>query len=170
MQLQQAVSARRDDSEAVGALGQAYSQRGDRARAVAQFEKALAMAPHSSSRDKWESLLKVNRYWLLIQQGDAALKANNLARAERFYQQARAVDNTDSYAVLGLGMWRWRAKIMPPPNVIISRRCVWIAVIPMLYAGWRIFIASSRRKSRRVYRFFRQPAAQYRRYRTQSGK
>ncbi|MDI5424741.1 hypothetical protein MJM99_30435, partial [Salmonella enterica subsp. enterica serovar Kentucky] len=42
--------------------------------------------------------------------------------------------------------------------------------IPMLYAGWRIFIASSRRKSRRVYRFsFRQPAAQYRRYRTQSG-
>lgn len=73
------------------------------ARAVAQFEKALAMAPHSSSRDKWESLLKVNRYWLLIQQGDAALKANNLAQAERFYQQARAVDNTDSYAVLGLG-------------------------------------------------------------------
>lgn len=61
------------------------------------------MAPHSSSRDKWESLLKVNRYWLLIQQGDAALKANNLAQAERFYQQARAVDNTDSYAVLGLG-------------------------------------------------------------------
>ncbi|WP_409514048.1 hypothetical protein [Salmonella enterica] len=53
-------------------MGQAYSQRGDRARAVAQFEKALAMAPHSSSRDKWESLLKVNRYWLLIQQGDAA--------------------------------------------------------------------------------------------------
>ncbi len=86
-QLQQAVSARQDDSEAVGAL----------------FEKALAMAPHSSSRDKWESLLKVNRYWLLIQQGDAALKANNLAQAERFYQQARAVDNTDSYAVLGLG-------------------------------------------------------------------
>lgn len=79
--MQQAVSARQDDSEAVGALGQAYSQRGDRARAVAQFEKALAMAPHSSSRDKWESLLKVNRYWLLIQQGDAALKANNLAQA-----------------------------------------------------------------------------------------
>ncbi|MGS9272819.1 tetratricopeptide repeat protein, partial [Salmonella enterica subsp. enterica serovar Infantis] len=64
--MQQAVSARQDDSEAVGALGQADSQRGDRARAVAQFEKALAMAPPSSSRDKWESLLKVNRYWLLI--------------------------------------------------------------------------------------------------------
>ncbi|NDO82594.1 cellulose biosynthesis protein BcsC [Citrobacter sp. NCU1] len=102
-ELQQAVSANHDDSEAVGALGQAYSQRGDRARAVVQFQKALAMDPQSSSRDKWESLLKVNRYWLSIQQGDAALKANNPDQAERLYQQARNIDNTDSYAVLGLG-------------------------------------------------------------------
>ncbi|MGS9097493.1 hypothetical protein ACQWHW_25885, partial [Salmonella enterica subsp. enterica serovar Infantis] len=64
-QWQQALSARQDDSAAGGALGQAYSQRGARARAVAQFVKALALAPHSSSRDKWERLLKVNRYWLL---------------------------------------------------------------------------------------------------------
>ncbi|MDA8479411.1 cellulose synthase complex outer membrane protein BcsC [Citrobacter sp. Awk 4] len=102
-ELQQAVSANHNDSEAVGALGQAYSQRGDRARAVVQFQKALAMDPQSSSRDKWESLLKVNRYWLAIQQGDAALKANNPDQAERLYQQARSIDNTDSYAVLGLG-------------------------------------------------------------------
>ncbi|SET39278.1 cellulose synthase complex outer membrane protein BcsC [Kosakonia radicincitans] len=102
-ELQQAVNANHNDSEAVGALGQAYSQRGDRARAVTQFEKAIAMDPTSGSRSKWESLLKVNRYWLLIQQGDAALKANNPAQAERLYQQARSIDNTDSYAVLGLG-------------------------------------------------------------------
>lgn len=102
-ELQQAVSADHRDSEAVGALGQAYSQRGDRARAVAQFQKALAMDPNSSSRGKWESLLKVNRYWLAIQQGDAALKANNPDQAERLYRQARSIDNTDSYAVLGLG-------------------------------------------------------------------
>ncbi len=38
-ELQKAVSANHADSEAVGALGQAYSQKGDRARAVAQFEK-----------------------------------------------------------------------------------------------------------------------------------
>ncbi|MCD4558897.1 cellulose synthase complex outer membrane protein BcsC [Lelliottia nimipressuralis] len=101
--LQQAVNANHTDSEAVGALGQAYSQRGDRARAVAQFEKAIALDPQSDNRGKWDSLLKVNRYWLLIQQGDAALKANNVAQAERYYQQARTVDNTDSYAVLGLG-------------------------------------------------------------------
>ncbi|MEI9539278.1 cellulose synthase complex outer membrane protein BcsC [Enterobacter cancerogenus] len=102
-ELQKAVSANHTDSEAIGALGQAYSQKGDRARAVAQFEKAIALDPQSDNRGKWDSLLKVNRYWLLIQQGDAALKANDTAQAERFYQQARNVDNTDSYAVLGLG-------------------------------------------------------------------
>ncbi|MCE3761775.1 cellulose synthase complex outer membrane protein BcsC [Escherichia coli] len=102
-ELQQAVRANPKDSEALGALGQAYSQKGDRANAVANLEKALALDPHSSNNDKWNSLLKVNRYWLAIQQGDAALKANNPDRAERLFQQARNVDNTDSYAVLGLG-------------------------------------------------------------------
>ncbi|MFK3914409.1 cellulose synthase complex outer membrane protein BcsC [Enterobacter cancerogenus] len=102
-ELQKAVSANHTDSEAIGALGQAYSQKGDRARAVAQFEKAIALDPQSDNRGKWDSLLKVNRYSLLIQQGDAALKANDTAQAERFYQQARNIDNTDSYAVLGLG-------------------------------------------------------------------
>lgn len=42
-------------------------------------------------------------YWPLIRKGDAALKANNLAQAESFYQQARKLDATDSYAVQGLG-------------------------------------------------------------------
>ncbi|EML1555349.1 TPA: cellulose biosynthesis protein BcsC [Enterobacter hormaechei] len=102
-ELQKVVSANHADSEAVGALGQAYSQKGDRARAVAQFEKAIALDPQSDNRGKWDSLLKVNRYWLLIQQGDNALKANNTAQAERYYQQARNIDNTDSYAILGLG-------------------------------------------------------------------
>ncbi|MEC9673257.1 hypothetical protein RCU10_20140, partial [Escherichia marmotae] len=76
-ELQQAVRANPKDSEALGALGQAYSQKGDRANAVVNLEKALALDPHSSNNDKWNSLLKVNRYWLAIQQGDAALKANN---------------------------------------------------------------------------------------------
>ncbi|MDF2779178.1 MAG: cellulose biosynthesis protein BcsC [Enterobacteriaceae bacterium] len=101
--LQQALNADQNDGETTGALGQAYSQKGDRARAVPLLEKAIALAPQSSNRSKWDSLLQTNRYWLLIQQGDAALKANNPAQAERLYQQARAVDNTDSYAVLGLG-------------------------------------------------------------------
>jgi tetratricopeptide (TPR) repeat protein len=102
-QLQEAVAANHNDSEAVGALGQAYSQQGNRARAVQQFEKAIRMDPNSDNRGKWDSLLQTNRYWLLIQQGDAQLKANNPAGAQQKYQQARGVDNTDSYAVLGLG-------------------------------------------------------------------
>ncbi len=101
--LQQAVSRNHQDSEAVGALGQAYSQRGDRASAVAQFEKAIALDPNSDNRGKWDSLLQVNRYWLSIQQGDAQLAAKNPAQAERYYQRARSIDATDSYAVLGLG-------------------------------------------------------------------
>ena len=43
--LQKAVSANHADSEAVGALGQAYSQKGDRARAVAQSAQSSASRP-----------------------------------------------------------------------------------------------------------------------------
>ncbi|HHQ5769096.1 cellulose synthase complex outer membrane protein BcsC [Klebsiella pneumoniae] len=101
--LQKAVQADSRDSDAVGALGQAYSQRGDRARAVAQLSKAIAMDPDSPNRGKWDSLLQTNRYWLLIKQGDNALKAGQLSQAQNYYAQAQRVDRTDSYAVLGLG-------------------------------------------------------------------
>lgn len=101
--LQRAVATNNKDADAIGTLGEAYSQKGDRARAVAQLQKAIALDPQNTSRSKWDSLLKTNRYWLLIQQGDAALKANNPAQAQTYYQQAQRVDNSDSYAILGLG-------------------------------------------------------------------
>ncbi|RYA57032.1 cellulose biosynthesis protein BcsC, partial [Enterobacter cloacae complex sp. 2DZ2F16B1] len=44
-----------------------------------------------------------NRYWLLIKQGDSALKSGQLAQAQNAYAQAQRIDTTDSYAVLGLG-------------------------------------------------------------------
>ncbi|STP17001.1 cellulose synthase subunit BcsC [Escherichia coli] len=53
---------------------------------------------------------------------------------------------------LGWAMWRWRAKIIPPPNAITSRPCVWTAATLTPCAGWRIFTASSRQKKRSVYR------------------
>ncbi|ELQ6064278.1 cellulose biosynthesis protein BcsC [Cronobacter sakazakii] len=102
-ELTSAVKANPNDSEALGALAQAYSQQGNRVRAVPLLEQALKQDPNSPNSGRWQSLLQVNRYWLLIQQGDAALKANNLALAQQKYQQAATVDNTDSYAVLGLG-------------------------------------------------------------------
>jgi tetratricopeptide (TPR) repeat protein len=144
--LQDAVSKNHQDSEAVGALGQAYSQKGDRARAVAQFERAIALDPNSDNRGKWDSLLKVNRYWLLIQQGDAQLAAKNPAQAERLYQQARAIDNTDSYAVLGLGDAAMARKDTAAAERFYYRRCVWTAVTATRCAVWRIFTARSRRK------------------------
>ncbi|XPE25022.1 tetratricopeptide repeat protein [Shigella sonnei] len=110
------------------------------------WKKPSRCIPHNSNNDKWNSLLKVNRYWLAIQQGDAALKANNPDPAERLFQQARNVDNTDSYAVLGLGDVAMARKIIPPPNAITSRPCVWTAATLTPCAGWRIFTASSRQK------------------------
>ena len=153
----------RKDSEALGALGRAYSQKGDRANAVANLEKALALDPHSSNNDKWNSLLKVNRYWLAIQQGDAALKANNPDRAERLFQHARNVDNTDSYAVLGAGRCGDGAKRLSRRRTLLSadaahgkrqyqRRARAGEYLPPAVA----------RKSRSVYRLaLCQPAAQY---------
>ncbi len=68
------------------------------------------MDPKSPNRDKWDSLLQTNRYWLLIKQGDTALKAGELDRAQNYYAQAQRVDGTDSYAVLGLGDVAARAR------------------------------------------------------------
>lgn len=101
-ELQQAVRANPKDSEALGALGQAYSQKGDRANAVANLEKALALDPHSSNNDKWNSLLKVNRYWLAIQQGDVAMARKDYPAAERYYQQTLRMDSGNTNAVRGL--------------------------------------------------------------------
>ncbi|HIG7253470.1 TPA: cellulose synthase complex outer membrane protein BcsC [Klebsiella pneumoniae] len=109
--LQKAVQADSRDSDAVGALGQAYSQRGDRARAVAQLSKAIAMDPDSPNRGKWDSLLQTNRYWLLIKQGDNALKAglppaqrrsiDDIERSltnDRLEKQAQALESQGNWA------------------------------------------------------------------------
>ncbi|MCS5797780.1 cellulose biosynthesis protein BcsC [Klebsiella pneumoniae subsp. pneumoniae] len=144
--LQKAVQADSRDSDAVGALGQAYSQRGDRARAVAQLSKAIAMDPDSPNRGKWDSLLQTNRYWLLIKQGDNALKAGQLSQAQNYYAQAQRVDRTDSYAVLGLGTSRRRAKRRRRRSAITSRRCAWIAAITWRCAAWPTSIAPNRRR------------------------
>ncbi len=102
------------------ALGRAYSQRGDRARAVAQLSKAIAMDPDSPNRGKWDSLLQTNRYWLLIKHN--ALKAGQLSQAQNYYARAQRVDRTDSYAVLGLGDVA-AAKRRRRRSAITSRRC-----------------------------------------------
>ncbi len=101
--LQTALRENQNDAETVGALGEAWSQAGKRAAAVRQLSRALRLDPDNDSSGRWKSLLSTNRYWLLIDEGDAALNAKDSALAERKFRQARAVDGSDSYAVLGLG-------------------------------------------------------------------
>ncbi|ELM3722843.1 cellulose biosynthesis protein BcsC [Edwardsiella piscicida] len=101
--LQQTLRQHPNDAETLGALAQTYSQQGDRPRAIALFERAIAADPHSDQLSKWQSLLKTNRYWLLIKQGDEALAAHQYALAQQKYRQAQALDGENAYGPIGLG-------------------------------------------------------------------
>lgn len=101
--LKQALTASPNDPELLGALGLAYARGGDRAQALRLFEQAQKVDTDGLKSDKWISLIKTNRYWLLNDQGDQALKAGDTALAQQRYQQARQIDGSDSYALIGLG-------------------------------------------------------------------
>ncbi|EOY1423989.1 cellulose synthase complex outer membrane protein BcsC [Yersinia enterocolitica] len=101
--LKQALAASPYDPEILGALGLAYARAGDRAQALRLFEQAQKSDKDGLKSDKWTSLIKTNRYWLLNDEGDKALKTGNTALAQQKYQQARQIDGSDSYALIGLG-------------------------------------------------------------------
>lgn len=87
----------------LGALGLAYSRAGNRQQALSLFQQAQKADKDNYDSSKWQSLIKTTRYWLAIDAGDKALKANNLPLAQQQYQQARQIDNGDSDALIGLG-------------------------------------------------------------------
>ncbi|HGH0634875.1 TPA: cellulose synthase complex outer membrane protein BcsC [Yersinia enterocolitica] len=101
--LKQALAASPYDPEILGALGLAYARAGDRAQALRLFEQVQKSDKDGLKSDKWASLIKTNRYWLLNDEGDKALKTGNTALAQQKYQQARQIDGSDSYALIGLG-------------------------------------------------------------------
>lgn len=101
--LKQALAASPNDPEILGALGLAYARSGSRAQALQLFEQAQKSDKDGLKSDKWASLIKTNRYWLLNDAGDKALKAGDTALAQQKYQQARLIDGSDSYALIGLG-------------------------------------------------------------------
>ena len=92
-----------NNGEALGALAETYSRRGERQQAIALFERAIAAAPDSDQLGKWQSLLQTNRYWLLLKQGDEALAARRYDEARQKYRQAQALDGQEAYAPIGLG-------------------------------------------------------------------
>lgn len=101
--LEQALRATPNDPDLLGALGVAWARSGDRAKAIGLFEQAQKVDTDGFHSGKWTSLINSNRYWLLIEQGDKALKANNFAAADTFYQQAVPLESDDPYALLGRG-------------------------------------------------------------------
>ncbi|GAA3549882.1 cellulose synthase complex outer membrane protein BcsC [Zobellella aerophila] len=101
--LRRALAAYPDDAGLLGALAQAYGREGNRSQAISLLERALQADPDGGERSKWQSLLRSNRYWLLIQQGDQALQARQLEQARQHYRRAKELDDGDGYAWLGLG-------------------------------------------------------------------
>ncbi|PVZ82168.1 cellulose biosynthesis protein BcsC [Serratia sp. S1B] len=101
-ELKKALSSTPNDPELLGALGLAYSRAGNRQQALHLFEQAAKLESNNNS-GKWQSLIKSTRYWMTIDAGDQALKANNLPLAQQKYQQARQIDQSDSDALIGLG-------------------------------------------------------------------
>lgn len=102
-ELKKALSSAPNDAEVLGALGLAYSRAGNRQQALSLFQQAQKADKDNYDSSKWQSLIQTTRYWLAIDAGDKALKANNLPLAQQQYQQARQIDNGDSDALIGLG-------------------------------------------------------------------
>lgn len=95
--LRRALAQSPDDGEILGAMGIVESRRGQRARAVNLLSRAISLEPNSSNRSKWESLLQTNRYWLLINSGDAVLAVGQFAQAGLKYRQASMLDREDTF-------------------------------------------------------------------------
>lgn len=101
--LNAALKANPNDAELMGAMGQAQARANNRAAAISWLEKAIQAGQASTQIGKWQSLLQTNRYWLAINNGDAALKKGDTTAAERHYRSAQSLDNRDSWALIGLG-------------------------------------------------------------------
>ncbi|SQI34413.1 Cellulose synthase operon protein C precursor [Leminorella richardii] len=101
--LQQALTASPNDPELLIALGQAYSRSDNRQRALAEFNKAKENDKSGEYAGKLNSLIQTNRYWLLIDSAEKALKNGQPERAESLYRQAETVDPTDAQSLIGRG-------------------------------------------------------------------
>lgn len=98
-----ALRASPNDPDLLGAMGQALARADNREAAAGYFQRAIEADAQGTDIDKWRSLQKSNQYWLAIAAGDKALAAGDSKAATHRYQQARALDSSDGYALIGLG-------------------------------------------------------------------
>lgn len=101
--LKKALQQTPNDADVLGALGQAYSRAGNRQQALSFYQQAKKADVNAAYGNKWDSLIKADSYWLEIEQGDKALKAQNLNLASQHYQRARQINSRDPWAWIGLG-------------------------------------------------------------------
>ncbi|MGH2510820.1 MAG: tetratricopeptide repeat protein, partial [Ktedonobacteraceae bacterium] len=78
MQFLQEILAHGDDYDCLVSLGRAYSEREEARQAIATWEKALVLRPHSA-----DLCLRLSRLYLLL---------NQYQKANTYYQQARTLD------------------------------------------------------------------------------
>ena len=86
----------------LGGMGMALMRQGRREQAIGYFQRAIQATPAGDSNDKWHDLIASTRYWLQLDQADAALQAGRLDEAQRLYAQARRQQPRDVNALLGL--------------------------------------------------------------------
>jgi len=98
----QALAGFPDEADFHGGLGLALMRQGQREPALAQFQKAQQLQADTSNSDKWRDLIASTRYWLVMEQADAALEAGELDRAQSLYAQARRQQPREINAQLGL--------------------------------------------------------------------
>jgi tetratricopeptide (TPR) repeat protein len=101
--LKKSLEQNPNDADVLAALGQAYSRAGNRQQALALYQQAQKADVNGSNGNKLQSLMKADGFWLEIEQGDKALKAQNLNLANQHYQRARQIDSHNPWGWVGLG-------------------------------------------------------------------
>lgn len=89
------------EADFLGGLGLALMRQGDRRQALDYFQQAQGAVTDGAS-GKWQDLIASTRYWLLLEQADAALSAADTATARSLYSQAHRQQPREVNAMLGL--------------------------------------------------------------------